>query len=160
MLFRSNSLFSEYLKTVPDLLETLMSEKRLLQGSILLVRSLKIINNADMHEIGAVADLRSYLETQEAVRFFLFRHGTYIDGCDRRCETFSLTSYKAIYISSPSGVNHDGLLIYLASRTVSIHQLLAHICCSTYVVVKSLKSNLRPMEKKQRKSSWRQIHPL
>jgi exocyst complex component 4 len=60
-------MFSEYLKTVPDLLETLMSEKRLLQGSILLVRSLKIINHADMHEIGAVADLRSYLETQETV---------------------------------------------------------------------------------------------
>lgn len=47
-----------------------MSEKRLLQGSILLVRSLKIINNADMHEIGAVADLRSYLQTQETVRPF------------------------------------------------------------------------------------------
>ena len=61
------TMFSEYLKTVPDLLETLMSEKRLLQGSILLVRSLKIINKADMHEIGAVADLRSYLEAQETV---------------------------------------------------------------------------------------------
>ena len=51
---------SELLKTVPDLLETLMSEKRLLQASILLVRSLKTINNSDMLEIGAVADLRSY----------------------------------------------------------------------------------------------------
>jgi hypothetical protein len=68
----TNSIFSEYLKTVPDLLETLMSEKRLLQGSILLVRSLKIINNPDMHEIGAVADLRSYLETQETVRSFRY----------------------------------------------------------------------------------------
>jgi exocyst complex component 4 len=56
---------------VPDLLETLMSEKRLLQGSILLIRSLKIINKADMHEIGAVADLRSYLEAQEMVQSFL-----------------------------------------------------------------------------------------
>jgi exocyst complex component 4 len=59
---------SEHLKTVPDLLETLMSEKRLLQASILLIRSLKIINNPDMLEIGAVADLRSYLNNQEVVR--------------------------------------------------------------------------------------------
>ena len=62
---------SEHLKTVPDLLETLMSEKRLLQASILLIRSLKIINNPDMLEIGAVADLRSYLNSQEVVRCIL-----------------------------------------------------------------------------------------
>lgn len=62
---------SEHLKTVPDLLETLMSEKRLLQASILLIRSLKIINNPDMLEIGAVADLRSYLNSQEVVRLNL-----------------------------------------------------------------------------------------
>ena len=58
---------SEHLKTVPDVLETLMSEKRLLQASVLLVRSLKMINKADMAEIGAVVDLRSYLVGQEAV---------------------------------------------------------------------------------------------
>jgi exocyst complex component 4 len=52
---------------MPDLLETLMSEKRLLQAAVLLVRSLKTINSADMLEIGAVADLRSYLNGQEAV---------------------------------------------------------------------------------------------
>lgn len=45
-----------------------MSEKRLLQAAILLVRSLKIINKPDMMEIGAVADLRSYLVGQETVR--------------------------------------------------------------------------------------------
>ncbi|KAJ7706369.1 Sec8 exocyst complex component-specific domain-containing protein [Mycena rosella] len=55
----------EHLKSVPDLLETLMSEKRLLQASVLLVRSLKIINKSEMMEIGAVADLRSYLNAQE-----------------------------------------------------------------------------------------------
>ncbi|KAF8213248.1 exocyst complex component sec8 [Mycena galopus ATCC 62051] len=55
----------EHLKSVPDLLETLMSEKRLLQASVLLVRSLKIINKPEMLEIGAVADLRSYLNAQE-----------------------------------------------------------------------------------------------
>src|SRR5258708_3256668 len=46
-----------------------MSEKRLLQAAVLLVRSLKIINNQDMLDIGAVADLRSYLVGQESVRF-------------------------------------------------------------------------------------------
>ncbi len=54
---------------MPDLLETLMSEKRLLQASILLVRSLKVINKSDMREIGAISDLRSYLEAQESVNF-------------------------------------------------------------------------------------------
>jgi hypothetical protein len=42
-----------------------MSEKRLLQASVLLVRSLKIINKQEMLEIGAVSDLRSYLNAQE-----------------------------------------------------------------------------------------------
>ncbi|KIK70793.1 hypothetical protein GYMLUDRAFT_32854 [Collybiopsis luxurians FD-317 M1] len=55
----------EHLKAVPDLLETLMSEKRLLQASVLLVRNLKIINKTEMQEIGAVSDLRSYLLGQE-----------------------------------------------------------------------------------------------
>ncbi|KAG1749817.1 Sec8 exocyst complex component-specific domain-containing protein [Suillus paluster] len=55
----------EHLKSVPDALETLMSEKRLLQASVLLVRSLKLINKPDMQEIGAVSDLRSYLISQE-----------------------------------------------------------------------------------------------
>ncbi|TFK36881.1 Sec8 exocyst complex component-specific domain-containing protein [Crucibulum laeve] len=55
----------EHLKAVPDLLETLVSEKRLLQASVLLIRSLKIINKPDMLEIGAVSDLRSYLNGQE-----------------------------------------------------------------------------------------------
>ncbi|KIY62642.1 exocyst complex component sec8 [Cylindrobasidium torrendii FP15055 ss-10] len=55
----------EHLKSIPDLLETLVSEKRLLQASVLLVRSLKIINKPEMLEIGAVADIRSYLASQE-----------------------------------------------------------------------------------------------
>lgn len=62
---------SEYLKGVPDTLESLMSEKRLLQAAVLLVKSLKIIGTVDMLEIGAVSDLRSYLQTQEIVRSFL-----------------------------------------------------------------------------------------
>ncbi|KII94197.1 hypothetical protein PLICRDRAFT_171865 [Plicaturopsis crispa FD-325 SS-3] len=55
----------EHLKAVPDVLETLMSEKRLLQASVILIRSLKMINKQDMLEIGAVADLRAYLNGQE-----------------------------------------------------------------------------------------------
>ncbi|OSD03299.1 hypothetical protein PYCCODRAFT_1444640 [Trametes coccinea BRFM310] len=55
----------EHLKSVPDALESLILEKRLLQAAALLVRSLKLINKPDMLEIGAVTDLRSYLVGQE-----------------------------------------------------------------------------------------------
>ena len=58
---------SEHLRTVPDILESLISEKRLLQASVLLVRSLKIINKQDMLDIGALSDLRGYLNSQETV---------------------------------------------------------------------------------------------
>lgn len=58
---------SERLRAVPDALESLISEKRLLQAAVLLVRSLKMINKQDMLDIGAVSDLRSSLNTQEAV---------------------------------------------------------------------------------------------
>lgn len=46
----------------------MMSEKRLLQAAILLVRSLRMINKGELMEIGALADLRSYLSGQETVR--------------------------------------------------------------------------------------------
>ncbi|KAL5535762.1 SEC8 [Sanghuangporus sanghuang] len=55
----------EHLKTVPESLESLMSEKRLLQAAGLLVRSLRISRKPEMLEIGAVSDLRSYLISQE-----------------------------------------------------------------------------------------------
>lgn len=45
----------------------MMSEKRLLQAAILLVRSLRMINKGELMEIGALADLRSYLSGQETV---------------------------------------------------------------------------------------------
>lgn len=68
---------SERLRLVPDVLESLISEKRLLQAAVLLVRSLKTIKNQDMLDIGAVADLRAYLIGQESVRatFFLSLSG-------------------------------------------------------------------------------------
>lgn len=56
----------ERLRLVPDVLESLISEKRLLQAAILLVRSLKTINKQDMLDVGAVADLRAYLVGQES----------------------------------------------------------------------------------------------
>lgn len=64
--------FSEHLKSLPDTLESLMSEKRLLEAAILLVRSMKTINKSEMLEIGAVSDLRGYLIGQENVSDFLF----------------------------------------------------------------------------------------
>ncbi|KAI6047781.1 exocyst complex component sec8 [Pisolithus marmoratus] len=57
---------SEHLKSVPDVLETLISEKRLIQAAALLIRSLKLINKPDMQEIGAISDVRSYLTGQES----------------------------------------------------------------------------------------------
>ncbi|KAI0307673.1 Sec8 exocyst complex component-specific domain-containing protein [Multifurca ochricompacta] len=56
----------ERLRLVPDVLESLISEKRLLQAAVLLVRSLKTIKKQDMLDIGAVADLRAYLIGQES----------------------------------------------------------------------------------------------
>lgn len=63
-------LFSEHLRSVPDILETLISEKRLLQAAVLLVRSLKLIHKQDMLDIGALSDLRAYLNAQETVRVY------------------------------------------------------------------------------------------
>jgi len=99
------------LKGVPDLLETLMSEKRLLQAAILLVRSLKIINKPDMMEIGAVSDLRSYLVNQETVRCLTFLSEFFMMLLIRLSETFWQTNFKVISTSSPSGVNPAGQFI-------------------------------------------------
>lgn len=60
--------YSDYLRSVPDALESLISEKRLLQAAALLVRSIKLINKQDMLDIGALSDLRTYLSSQETVR--------------------------------------------------------------------------------------------
>jgi exocyst complex component 4 len=61
-------LHSEHLKNVADVLESLISEKRFLQAAVILVRSLKMVNNPDMQEVGALADIRGYLISQETVR--------------------------------------------------------------------------------------------
>ncbi|KAG5635065.1 hypothetical protein H0H81_012546 [Sphagnurus paluster] len=100
----------EYLKTVPDLLETLMSEKRLLQASVLLVRSLKIINKPDMLEIGAVADLRGYLALRDILIDELQNH-LYLKSfwCDTRWaayvpnqQTFEFEDEGVSKLSEPS----------------------------------------------------------
>ncbi|KAK4705054.1 exocyst complex component 4, partial [Phenoliferia sp. Uapishka_3] len=57
----------DYLRAIPDRLETLMSDKRFLTAVVLLVRSLKTINKAEMMEIGALTDLRAWLVSQEGV---------------------------------------------------------------------------------------------
>ncbi|OWZ70298.1 hypothetical protein AYX14_04331 [Cryptococcus neoformans] len=53
------------LKQVPDQLESLIGDKRFLQASFILVRSLETINKPELREIGALSDLRSYFVTQE-----------------------------------------------------------------------------------------------
>ena len=44
-----------------------MSEKKLLQAALLLIRSQKTITNADLMDVGALTDLRLYLNGQETV---------------------------------------------------------------------------------------------
>ncbi|WFD40365.1 Xaa-Pro aminopeptidase [Malassezia japonica] len=55
----------EQLRNVPDELETLMSEKQFLQATQLLMRSLRMIQREELVEVGATADLRTYLRSQE-----------------------------------------------------------------------------------------------
>ncbi|KAG9089978.1 hypothetical protein FRC06_001261 [Ceratobasidium sp. 370] len=65
MQVRTYTTLTDRLKNVPDQLESLMSEKKLLQAALLLVRSQKTITNADLMDIGALTDLRLYLSGQE-----------------------------------------------------------------------------------------------
>lgn len=58
---------SDLLRSVPDRLEALLSEKRFLSAAVLIVRSLKTIKKPEMMEIGALSDLRSWLVVQESV---------------------------------------------------------------------------------------------
>lgn len=53
---------------MPDTLESLISEKRLLHAANLLMKSLKTIKKTELLEIGAISDLRTYLIGQETVR--------------------------------------------------------------------------------------------
>lgn len=55
----------EQLRDVPDELESLMTEKRFLEATHLLMRSLRLIQREDLAELGATADLRAYLRAQE-----------------------------------------------------------------------------------------------
>ncbi|OAV94393.1 hypothetical protein PTTG_03089 [Puccinia triticina 1-1 BBBD Race 1] len=59
----------ERLKQVPERLEGLISSKSFLSATVLLVRSLKVINKPELAEIGGLSDLRSYLVNQESVMF-------------------------------------------------------------------------------------------
>lgn len=59
---------SENLKQVADKLETMIGDKRFLQASIVLMRSVRTVDKQDMREIGALAELRAYLKGQQQVR--------------------------------------------------------------------------------------------
>jgi hypothetical protein len=97
-----------------------MSEKRLLQAAVLLVRSLKMINSTDMLEIGAVADLRSYLNGQEAVYVPILKyHRLFAYIGHRLYEISSSMSFRTIFISNPSGVIRDGRPTFPTNKPVS-----------------------------------------
>lgn len=85
----------ENLKSVPDRLELLMSEKRFLEAVNLLMRSLKVIEKAEIAEVGASADLRGYLKGQEQAMFDILieelHNHLYLKSffCDTRWKSYS-----------------------------------------------------------------------
>jgi exocyst complex component 4 len=128
--------FSENLKNIADLLETLISEKRFLQASVLLVQSLKLANKPDMQDIGAVSDLRNYLQTQEAV-----------SDCGSSfsitCIWYLLSSYFGKYswkncmdicTSSHSGVNLDGRRTLPDNKPVGVLHTSMNMVLTSYAV--------------------------
>lgn len=59
---------SDQLKQVPDQLEALIGDKKFLPAALILVRSVKTINKPEISQIGAVSELKAYLQSQESVR--------------------------------------------------------------------------------------------
>lgn len=70
-------IISDNLKQVPDQLESLIGDKHFLRAALLLVRSRKTINRPELAEMGALADLKAYLVSQETVSPALL-HVTYV----------------------------------------------------------------------------------
>ncbi len=121
---------SEYLRSVPDILESLISEKRLLQAAVLLIRSLKLINKQDMLDIGALSDLRAYLGSQETVGQAAFVQHTkksQLLSNLRLCGKFLLTSFMHIYISGHFGAIQDGLYMFRIKRNVCSAPNISHL---------------------------------
>lgn len=58
----------EQLNGVPERLEARISEKRFLTAVEVLSDALKVINQPEMMEVGALSDLRTYLGSQESVK--------------------------------------------------------------------------------------------
>lgn len=104
------------MKQVPDQLESLIGDKRFLQASLILVRSLETINKPELREIGALSDLRSYFVTQETVKR-KYRHmeqSTDILTFDRRLQKSSLKNSTTTSTSKHFTATHDGDRIPLA----------------------------------------------
>lgn len=151
---------------MPDLLETLMSEKRLLQAAVLLVRSLKTINKPDMLEIGAVSDLRSYLVSQETVRTISYVPvPRKVDLLFRHCVMFLWMNCRIIYISNRSGATRDGPHIHLINKPVSDIRIFTRITsptCSSSPVPKiefEEDSPFKPSDVKESTPSSPLFHP-
>lgn len=97
---------------------------------MLLVRSLKLIHKQDMLDIGALSDLRSYLNAQETVCPQHSINSRLILTSSRRYVTFSSMSSIATFIYDHFGVNLAGLSMNLDNKHVSLQwkfTLLAHI---------------------------------
>lgn len=64
---------SESLNKVPERLESLIGDRKFLQASVILTRSLKTIDRDEMVEIEALNELRVYLQAQKTVSACAFR---------------------------------------------------------------------------------------
>lgn len=60
-------MFRDKLKQVPDQLESLIGDKKFLPAATILMSSTKAILKPEISQIGAVADLKAYFTSQEAV---------------------------------------------------------------------------------------------
>jgi hypothetical protein len=83
-----------------------------------------MVNKPDMQEIGAVADLRAYLNGQDTVSESVILDVIWAHRCDRPSEIFWWTNSRVICTLSRSGVNPDGLHILPISNPVRFNFLI------------------------------------
>jgi exocyst complex component 4 len=57
----------ERLQAVPDRIETLITEKQFTRAVDILSEAIKILNQPELHSLGALQDVLAYLKNQEAV---------------------------------------------------------------------------------------------
>lgn len=111
--------YRDEIRTTPEKLENLMSTKHVLAAANLLVESLKIVNNKDMMQIGALDDIRRTLARQKNVNetsiyFQEFHAYTFY----RRCTICWLKKFITISTSKVHSATNDGLSMSMINNDV------------------------------------------